>query len=218
MIFDFWILTFEFVLDWFIPQTIDLVDSKINGRIKVVKEFGHVSVVVDGYQQSGDMIEKIWRKALTEGLINNQRSQVKKILILGLGTGTVLPVLSDLFVNTQKIIGVEIDEEMIKIGKKHFSLNKTEKLEIEIGDAAKVVSKINEKFDLILVDTYKGNIFSVTEFMPFLQTLEKVKISGGAIVINFLDFKSNLTEAQLLHLLEKPAKIVKVEYNWFAFV
>jgi len=206
------------MLDWFIPQTIDLVDSKVNGRIKVVKEFGHISVVVGGYQQSGRAIEKIWRKALSEGLAKKQYSVIKKILILGLGTGTMIPVLLELFPNIQKIVGVEIDGEMVKIGKKHFSLNKTAKLEIEIADASDFVNKINEKFDLILVDTYKGNIFSITDFVPFMQSLEKIKTSDGDVVINFLDFKSNLTEAQLFHLLGKQVKVVKAEYNWFAFM
>lgn len=206
------------MLDWFIPQTIDLVDSKFNGRIKVVKEFGHISVVVDGYQQSGEMIEKIWRKALSQGLDTNQKLGVKNILILGLGTGTVLPVVTDIFPKSENIVGVEIDEEMVNIGKKHFFLDKNSKLKIEIGDAAKVIEKLQEKFDLILVDTYKGNIFSIENFSDFLNNLDKRKTESGVIVVNFLDFKSNLTEPQLLHLLGRSAKIIRADYNWFAFI
>ena len=73
------------MFDWLFPQTIETVSSLVNGPIRVVRSGTSTSLHVAGYEQSGRIVEKIWAKTLSK----LSARHYKKILILGLGGGTV---------------------------------------------------------------------------------------------------------------------------------
>lgn len=134
---------------------------------------------VGGYEQSGPLVEEVWKKALKA-----LDFTPKNILILGLGCGSAAKVISKKF-PTAKITGVEIDPVMIKIGKKYFGLGKIPNLKITCADALNFVKKTKQKFDLILVDVYVGG----KQIYPDYLKLHKKK--NGAILINKLENNKN---------------------------
>lgn len=162
-------------------------------EIKVKKFLWQTSVWVSGFQQSGPLVENLWKKALDviarnppAGEVTKQSS--KNVLILGLGCGSSIKPLRKKFPDCQ-ITGVEINPEMIEIGKKYFNLNKISNLKIKICDAKKFVFQTKQKFDLILVDLYKGNI-------PEKQKINYSKIlnKNGVVLINHLEGLKNRIE------------------------
>ena len=154
------------LFSFFFPQKISQTDSSINGKIEVVEQFGKRSIRVQGLEQSGPMVEKIWEKGIKQvqsslRLRSGQaKSKVKSCLILGLGGGLAVKIINKYFPKA-KILGIEIDPIMIELGKKYLNLSEYKNLEIKIADAFNWVQKSGgsnhqTKFDLILIDLYFG--------------------------------------------------------------
>lgn len=165
------------MLDWLYPQTIEKFPSKFNGEIKVTKSRGKYSVWVGGFEQSGPIyVEKFWKKALKEVLLGTQEDLLKNVLILGLGCGTLVKLISQKW-PLARITGVEIDPIMISLGKKYFGLDNYKNLKIVLGNAKK--QKLSG-FDLVICDAYFGN----------KNQLDKIK-APGTIIFNNLQGVSN---------------------------
>ncbi|MDP2672968.1 MAG: methyltransferase, partial [Nanoarchaeota archaeon] len=168
--------------------------SSINGTIEVQEDlFNQKSLMVGGISQSGKRVEEVWSKGLKK-LKNLKTKKLKNILILGLGAGTLAGLLSKLYPGV-KIVGVEIDSEMIRLGKKYFKLDKNKNLEIKIADA---LETINDKqslslrdqqltinnYDLVLVDIYVGD--QVPERVESDLFLGKIKELKSPVIFNRL--------------------------------
>lgn len=178
------------MLDFLFPQTLEKVNSSFNGEIKVIKQFGHIAVWVEGFEQSGPIVEKLWKQSIN--LLKPLTSA--EILILGLGCGVVAKLLSAHIPNAS-LTGVEIDPLMIKIGKKYFALDKIPNLEIICADAKKFTGK--QKFDVIIIDLYKGSKFA-KEFLEdnFLSNVSNLLTSEGTAIFNCLTFGKNKEECE----------------------
>jgi len=179
----------------FLPKTVYQTKSKINGEIVVKEHLSQYTLQVQNLTQSGGIIKNIWQKPLKKIFKANQ------VLILGLGGGTVVQLIKERFPEA-KITSLEIDQEIIKIGKKYFGLGKVKGLEIINEDAIKWIKNYQEnKFDLILVDMYVGGRFPQKAMEnEFLQKLKKILTPQGKIVLNWLKNKS---EGRLFEKLEK---------------
>lgn len=181
------------MLDWFIPQTIEFVGNKT-----VVKDKGNYIVYVDGTEQSGPWVKKIWSKVPLLG--NN-------VLILGYGCG----VVASLIPKNAKITGIEIDPEMVEIGKKYFN----PRGKIIIADSINLSS---DEFDLILVDVYQGYTFPKKFESPhFLQKLSQTVSKNGSVIFNRLTTKNaNFELEKFVDKLQKYFTITsvkKVDFN-----
>ncbi len=175
------------MLDWIIPQTVE-----INGSKKVVKDKGKFIVYVDGVEQSGPWVFKIWSKVNLQG---------KRVLILGLGCGSMTSLVSGV------ITGVEIDPEMIALGKKYFDLSRVSILN---QDAFKFILKNKKTFDLILVDLYNGSNFPKQfESEEFLQKLSQTMSKNGTVIFNRLTTKN--ANFELKKFLDKLAEYFKIQ-------
>ena len=200
------------LFSFFFPKIIHKETSLINGEIEVVEQFGKRSIRVENLEQSGPMVEKIWEKALRELLITHYSLPITKVLILGLGGGSALKVINKHFPKA-KILGLEVDPIMVKLGKKYLGLSEYKNLEIKIADVFKwlqdkKLSGLNHltKFDLILVDLYLGRKIPkkmMTE--EFLKKIKKLLSKNGIVIFNFLRIKKKRLEFE--EFFEKLRKI-----------
>jgi len=168
-------------------KVLEEVTSPVSGKIQVASFFGNRRIMVDGLIQTGGLLEGVWKKALSK--INNKPSLIKNCLILGLGGGTLAELISQKW-PAAGIMGVEIDKEMIRLGKKYFTLDKIPHLKILNQDAIKIINKgelpINN-FDLIFIDLYLGRkVPSGSEKEDFLNCLKSILSEDGLIIINRL--------------------------------
>jgi len=175
------------------PRTVFKTKSKINGEIVVKEQLGDYTLHVQGLIQSGGIIKGIWKKPLR---FAQGKLSVSNCLILGLGGGTVVQLIKNRWPEA-KIIGVEIDPEIIKIGRKFFGLGEIKNLEIIKANAFKWVdSHFNDlnhqsKFDLIIIDLYLGKEFpKEVESEEFLKNLKKLLAKKGLVIFNWLKGKS----------------------------
>lgn len=160
-------------------------ESPYNKEVKVVESSGVRRLVVQGYTQSRTLDKNgrtgFYWDSFAENLPNlTLRS---KILILGLGAGTVAKVLTNKF-GSMPIHGVEIDPLIVNLGKKYFYLG-LPNIKVFLGDAGGFIKRSKEKYDVVCVDLFYGSNSPKYLTEPaFLKSVKKRIKGGGRIVIN----------------------------------
>lgn len=175
-------------VSYLFPRIVLRTKSSYNRDIRVIEEAGRLKLLVNGSRQSGPYIEKLWRYALDHFRIDDDQV-VKRILVLGVGGGTVIHLLHKIFPKAA-ITGVEIDPVMIDLGKKYFGLDRS-LVNVFQADAHKYVHKYVQKraqpFDLIIIDLFVGReIPAFVSSKQFLKELRRLKGESGRIIINYL--------------------------------
>lgn len=185
------------------PKVLEEVESKYSGKLTVTEGYGTRYVSTGIWTQSGGIITDVWNPVLKK----LAKPKGKSWLILGLATGTVAQIISKKYQPT-KIVGVEIDPEMIRIGKKYFDLDKIPNLEIINEDALSTVQLSTVNYDFVLVDMYLGD--QLPKFVysdKFLQ-----KRIGKVVVYNHLFYTSEQKEnaEKLIQKLQKKYQNVRL--------
>ncbi len=187
------------ILSFFIPQTIQKVNSSYNGEIKVTLFCNRISIEAGGLMQSGKFLEETWEKALQKFEIRNSKLEIPRILILGLGGGSVVHALNKKFPKA-RIVAVDIDRNIVELGRKYNNLSSVNNLKIVITDAQRFVkSEIHKKnkFDMIFVDLYRGyEIPPQFQTVSFMQQLSQILLEDGIVIFNRLKTQMNNTEAK----------------------
>lgn len=170
--------------------------SKFNGKLKVVRTWGMGTYIqAEGLTQSGGIVETIWKQTLHK--IKNSKLEIKNCLILGLGGGTVVNLINKNWPDS-KITGVDIDPEIVGLGKKYLGLDEGS-VKISIQDAQTFV-KIHPSgafYDLIIVDLYNGDVFPEKfEKTVFLTKIKGLLSKNGVAVFNRLYYKNKKNEAE----------------------
>lgn len=155
--------------------------SSFNGKLKVLRTVGLGTYIqANGLTQSGGIVEKFWNQTIKK--IYRTAPTVKKLLILGLGGGSVAK-LAQKYWASANITGVDIDPVMIELGSKYLGLE-AGKLHIVIQDA---YSFDSTEYDLVVVDVYRGDKFPKKfESMAFLNRLKRNRL----VVFNRLYYGS----------------------------
>ena len=115
--------------------------------------------------------------------------KTKRILVLGVGGGTALRQLSELFPDIE-LHGVEIDKAIIDVAQKYFNLT-SPNVHIHIGDAMQYLKTTEEKFDLIFLDAFIGGNLAIRFLNAHVfEDLKKSLNPGGMVIANYLDFRT----------------------------
>lgn len=114
------------------------------------------------------------------------RPQAKKMLIVGLGGGSIPKKIQKEFPHME-IDAVEIDPEVIKLAKEYFAVKENKLLRLHAQDGRLFLTRTKHQYDIILLDAY------FTDAMPFhlttkefFQLAEKKLTPDGIIVANLI--------------------------------
>lgn len=192
---------------------VEEVESPINGRVTVIKSLAFGTYLqVANLTQSGGIIVDIWSKTLKK--IKNRKSKVRNSLILGLGGGSLVKVLQKLWPET-KIVGIDIDQVMVDLGKKYLGLS-DKSIEIQIGDAFDFLKSKSRtaKFDLILIDLYVGDNFPEKfENDRFIRLTKTLLNKSGFVIFNRLYYGEKRSQSMKFgDKLEKHFKKVDIVF------
>lgn len=188
----FGFLVFRFsVLHMFKPfGIIEERESPYNGRIVILGGLEGPRIVVGGLSQSGWLVRKIWKTGIKR--VARELSTPRKVLILGLGGGSSAELVQEFFPEA-RMEGVEIDPQMVEMGKKYLKLGEIPNLDIIIADALKFVPnkllgirrKKTESYDLVLVDLFVGTkIPKVFKEQKFLKQMYSLMSSSSIAAFN----------------------------------
>lgn len=130
-------------------------------------------------------LHQIMLKGIEEVL---RKHQPKKVLMLGLGAGSALSVLSKKCQWPYTVTAVELDADLIRIAKEHFELSMYDNLTLINGDAAEQVRQLPvASFDFIIDDVFMDD--SVPEFCrstPYIKACRQLLEPGGIYMRNVM--------------------------------
>jgi predicted membrane-bound spermidine synthase len=135
----------------------------------------------------------------------------KSALLLGLGGGVFA---NELCKQNIKVTAIELDERIAMVAKKYFHL--PESVNIIQDDARHALYQLKEKYDLVMLDLFSGevtpsHVFSVESF----EKIKSLMNENGLIIINsygYLREKSGLGNLILLNTLQKAGFNYKICY------
>src|SRR5262245_27658144 len=107
-----------------------------------------------------------------------------RILMLGLGGGSISTYLGR-FMPQASITTVEVDPGVILAAKSYFGLRQTQRMRYVAGDGRVFLNRHKERYDLILLDAYRGGYVPFHLLTREFYALVKERLTpGGAAAFN----------------------------------
>ncbi|MBU4526743.1 MAG: fused MFS/spermidine synthase [Desulfomicrobium sp.] len=117
-------------------------------------------------------------------LVSGYVDAPKKILVVGLGGGTVTRTLRMIYPDAE-ITNVEFDPEIVAMARQYFGYAEDAKMKLVVEDARRWLRRTTEQFDVILLDAYHGGYipFHLTT-REFLEIVRERLSPGGVVCSN----------------------------------
>ncbi|HSG68115.1 MAG TPA: hypothetical protein VK994_05365 [Bacteroidales bacterium] len=159
--------------------------SYISPGLEVVRlgDSIHLNASHTNYSYGG--LHRVFQKAFREVSLQNRK--LTDVLILGFGAGSVASIISDELQMLCNFTAVEIDPEVIRLGKEYFNTGRFETLIMVEADASDFIENDSGLYDLIVVDVYIDfEVPASCESMSFVQGLYERLLPGGMVIFNKL--------------------------------
>ena len=158
------------ILSYIFPITLLRKSSTVSGLLSVTLLSGKRLLNTPNTDYSFGSLQRILRFGLQK--IGFERIQKQKnILVLGLAAGSVVETLVEEVKFRGQIHGVDIDKDVIEIGRQYFNLDKIKNTPI--------------RYDLVIVDIFQDDQMPAFLFAPaFFSQLKKILNKKGVILFN----------------------------------
>ena len=182
---------FRKFLSYLLPINIHKQTSEINKSLEISWNNGQLVLDTQNTNYSYGSLQRILRKGLLTIGFEKIRT-FEKILILGVAGGSVVKTLVNEIKFEGKIIGVELDPDIIKIANTYFEIDKIKSLEIILENAEDFLKNKKENFDLIIIDIFQDNFMPEFLFEEFFinNVIENLN-NNGFIIFNTMILNGN---------------------------
>ena len=171
------------LVSFFVPVT-KKIRSEHSGDLEVTLFEGKKVLDTTHVNYSYGSLQKVLEFALRK----IDLSDVKNVLVLGVGGGSVIKSLREVFEYKQEIVGVELDPVIIQIANQEFGVRPDDYTEIVCTDAYEYIAKDSKKFDLIIVDLFIDNkIPEKFLSMEFWKNVKSKVRYNGSIIFNSMN-------------------------------
>ena len=172
------------ILSYIFPITLLRKSSTVSGLLSVTLLSGKRLLNTPNTDYSFGSLQRILRFGLQK--IGFERIQKQKnILVLGLAAGSVVETLVEEVKFRGQIHGVDIDKDVIEIGRQYFNLDKIKNLHIFLTDAQDYIKTTSIKYDSVIVDIFQDDQMPAFLFAPaFFSQLKKILNKKGVILFN----------------------------------
>ncbi len=200
---------FQKIISYFIPITLKKVSSEYSGDIEINIIDGKKVMDTESSNYSFGSLQKILFKALKFIQFNQEFS---KVLVLGLGGGSIIPTIREDFKSNAKITLIELDEKIIEIAKNEFLINHYSNIQIIHADAFNYVADCKDTFDLIIVDLFIiDTIPTVFTKEDFIKNLIQLMNPSSYLIYNTMRKTLPPTTFKLMYeTFEKNTKKVNL--------
>ncbi|MBE1426930.1 spermidine synthase [Desulfomicrobium macestii] len=183
------IFSLAIVFLYLLPTSADVIDEKESPyqTIFISEANGirrmHVGSLLDrsSAMDLKDPYRHVYEYTAMMMLVSGYVDAPKKILVVGLGGGTVTRTLRMIYPDAE-ITNVEFDPEIVAMARQYFGYAEDAKMKLVVEDARRWLRRTTEQFDMILLDAYHGG------YIPFhLTTREflgivRERLSQGGVV------------------------------------
>ena len=194
------------IISYLVPYRITQQKGKNTDSLEVSLESGQLVLNTKKVNYSFGSLHHIFKNTFHH--IKLSQRKISKALILGFGVGDVALQIKKNCGNCE-IVGVEIDEAVIELGKKYFNTEKIKKLSLHCADAYDFMLNHNDCYDLIVVDLFIDDItplkFSEKKFVAAIQ---KNLAENGLVCFNrFVNTEKNMSDTNaLIHSITEVFK------------
>jgi len=198
-------------------QILEESTSEVNPLLEVLSVGDRIMLNGANTNYSYGGLHRVFQKVLKK--VNIRERKISEVLILGFGTGSIASILKEELGINCRIIGVEKDTEVIRLGEEYFDTGRFNDLEIVEADAAQYLATLDQKFDLTVVDVYVD--FEVPESCEtdeFVANLDKCLKPVGMVLFNKLVYNHQAGKQAdaLIHKFESlkgKTKVIRVREN-----
>ena len=120
--------------------------------------------------------------------IDWKKMKIDKVLVLGLGLGSVPQMLEQKFRQSFEYYAVEIDEQIIDLANRYVLDELHSPMQIFNTDALQFVKWTEQKFDMIIMDVFDSDKVPKTfETLEFLEDCKALLTDEGFMLFNRLN-------------------------------
>lgn len=181
-----------------LPTVLFETTSKLSGKVSVVEK-GHTrKLIVNGVTQSVNASSPNAKRMCFGKVVDvifNSLEEPHRVLLLGLGGGTIPRLLAERFPGIY-IVSVELDPVVADIARKYFDVESIPNHRIIVDDALRVVTSPEEfglspeEFDVVITDIFVGEHYpELGNSGSFFAGVKRFLIPGGLAVFNRIYLK-----------------------------
>jgi len=205
---------------WFIkgfsylwPVTIKNYSSPYSGELYIRYFWGKKVLDCKHTNYSFGGLQKVLKRALELLPFN---PDTKKILILGLGAGSVVATIRKQHSKTAHVTGVEIDATILQIAREEFGIVENSLTKLVQEDAIVFMANNADRYDLIVIDLFIiDTIPEAALEAPFLKQLVTALEPGGYVVFNTIpETMSSENLDYIITFFESSQLTVRVMKKW----
>lgn len=157
------------------------IESAENGTLEITWINGKKVLNTKSANYSYGSLQRV----LKFGLSKTGVSAVSKILLLGLGAGSVVQTLREDFEYKGEITAIEYDEVMIAVAEKEFNIASDNSLEIIVCDAFSYVNQAKKVNGIVIVDLFNDeDVQEACYSLNFWNSLAPLVETGGYVIFN----------------------------------
>lgn len=171
-------------------QSVRVVEQHVAGRSLRLLQVNDGLDSFQSLREEGELFTDTYYDALAVAALATKASETKsRVLILGLGGGTLVPLLRELHAALGaelELVGVEIDPVVVELAEAHLGLDVRA---IEIWrdlDARVALRYARGPWDVVIVDAYAGQVHIPAHLCSrefFLEVRERLA-PGGVVALN----------------------------------
>ena len=178
--------TWQKILSYFKDVYLESTSSVHNRELHVILSNGSYQLCTSNAVYSYEDKYINFRKSFE--WIDWDKLNIKKVLLLGLGLGSVPQMLEKNFRQEFEYTAVEIDEKVIELANKYTLDNLLSPIQFYQADALLYVKMCQEKFDMIIMDVFESEkVPKAFESKDFLDDLANLLNEDGFILYNRLN-------------------------------
>lgn len=167
---------------------VDYRESEINGDLIVFLSKGRYQLctanAIYSFEDRYDNFANIFRDHLDFGLLPGQ-----KVLVLGLGLGSVPITLDKVRPGSWEFTAVELDEAVCELASIYGYPKIISPIQTHVGDAIIFIENCQEQFDMICIDLFIDDIMPEdTMTIEFFNQIAHCLSPDGIVIANTLAF------------------------------
>lgn len=173
-------------ISYFLGKRLGSYQSQVSGKLEVWSHLGKKILYSANATQSFDTLHQLFQKVFPK--IGLPKNPPNKVLLLGLGGGSVVTILRDELLIDAPIDAVDLDPVIIEIAHKHYNIGRYKNLTITQADAyAYVQNPKATGYDLIVADLFADNLVPPQFFDEvFNMALINLLVPKGKLVFNIM--------------------------------
>lgn len=171
------------LMSYIVPFVVETKEGGLTSYLEVIKSNGNYQLNSASANYSYGGLHTIFLNVFKK--IGFHNYDFKSVLILGLGGGSIVSLITETFGKDPEITGIEGDRVVIDFANKYFNIDRFKKLQIIQEDAFEYVNQCNTTYDLIIIDLFVDD--EVPEKFhreEFVKAIRKIAAENSVVLFN----------------------------------